>query len=377
MPQALLGAVIAFAVSLLLTSVLVVAGNRFGWVALPRPDRWHQRPTALYGGVGIFVALLVAAAVVIPSLAGRVSYEFAGLLLGGVLTFAIGLRDDIRAVNAIVKLTGQVVACIVFLVGLGLQFAPGHSELFLLTLPVAILWMLGLTNGFNLLDNMDGLTAGTSLVVGTILSLFLSLAGVPAMGAVAAIAAGASAGFLVFNFQPKHSAKIFMGDCGSMVLGYMLAGLALIGAWKLAGHGMIQGLAVPILIMAVPIFDTTLVTVRRKVEGRSISHGGKDHSSHRLVYAGLSEKQAVLVLWALSAVAGGTALGVWKLDNSAVSIGAVAVFTVALGLLGSYLSRFAQKRSLPAGFNNSASSASPLDGPSPAGARVLSSGATN
>ena len=348
MQPSILAPLAALVASAPLTLLLVSQCTKREWVAHPRTDRWHQASTALYGGGAIWAAICVGVTVLAPALLHQHRLEFWGLAIGGTLTFAIGLWDDIKPLNPLVKLTGQVIACTVFLVGLGLAFGPGHSELFLLSLPVALLWMLGLTNAFNLLDNMDGLAAGSAAVISSILGGFLWLAGVPTMGAVCAVIAGSCAGFLLFNFRPAGKALIFMGDCGSMLLGFLLAGLALIGAWKLGGRGGIQAFAVPLLVMAVPIFDTTLVTIRRKVERRPISQGGRDHSSHRLVYSGLTEKQAVLALLSISALMGSAALLVWKMQSWPVTIFVVTGAIASLGLFGGYLARFGRQTPMAA-----------------------------
>ncbi|MNX81684.1 putative undecaprenyl-phosphate N-acetylglucosaminyl 1-phosphate transferase [compost metagenome] len=332
---------LALPTSVLMTKSLVVIANHYGWVARPKADRWHQKPTALYGGIAIVVTIIMGLLILGPGFWPEKKYDLLSLLVGGGLIFAIGLWDDIRALNPLVKLVGQVISCTVFLAGIGLAHIADHGLIFLLSLPVALLWMLGLTNSFNLLDNMDGLSAGTATIASGVLSVFLFLSGYTQTSLISALISASCLGFLFFNFRPKGSAHIFMGDCGSMFLGFMLAGLSIITSWSHASRGWYV-LAIPLLIMALPIFDTTLVTILRKREGRSISQGGKDHSSHRLVYAGLNEKQAVLLLLGIAGISGGSSLLIWKFSQSSLAVLLVAAFTLGLIKFGAFLSHYSQ-----------------------------------
>jgi UDP-GlcNAc:undecaprenyl-phosphate GlcNAc-1-phosphate transferase len=181
---------------------------------------------------------------------------------------------------------------------------------------LTLFWIVGITNAFNLLDNMDGLCAGTALVAGSF--LLAGIAGDPAnMPAALYLSAllGATAGFLVYNFHP---ASIFMGDTGSLFLGLNLAAVTLVAKSHGASGsgGVLPTMAVPVLLLLVPILDTTLVTAVRLLSGRRPSQGGRDHTSHRLVAIGLSQRTAVLTLWALSAAGGGAAILVQQFDAS-------------------------------------------------------------
>src|SRR5213079_12129 len=165
---------------------------------------------------------------------------------------------------------------------------------------VALVWLVGVTNAFNLLDNMDGLAATLAGIAAT----FFAIDAVLALSLALALAC---LGFLPFNLRPRRSAAAFMGDSGSQVLGFALAALGLTASWKVAGT-TVATLLLPILVLAVPILDTTLVTVVRLLDGRPVYQGGRDHTSHRLVYHGLSEKRAVVLLAVISAALGATSL---------------------------------------------------------------------
>ena len=293
-------ALILFCLSLFLalglTPLIRMLAIRHGFVAPPRQDRWHTVPTALFGGIGIFLAYTVPLVFFIPG-----DSALPILLIGGAMIFLIGLIDDIIHLQPYSKLIGQIgVACLVIASGVVL----GPSDITILNVLLTLIWIVGITNAFNLLDNMDGLSAGT----GCIAALCLFLSGIITENAVVILAAagliGAMLGFLWFNFHP---AKIFMGDSGSLFLGYTLATLAITGTGEYATN-LFFAMLVPVLVLAVPIFDTTFVAILRYFNGKSISQGGRDHTSHRLVAFGLSEKTTVLLFYLMSMICGGVAL---------------------------------------------------------------------
>jgi len=318
---------------------MIGLSHRKGWLVEPRKDRWHQQPTALFGGVAIFVATLYGAGLLVERWGVEGRLDLLGLLFGASTIFLVGWLDDRRPMNPQAKFVGQMMAITPFLMGVGLQ---RMSEGFMIAIPLVFLWMLGISNAFNLLDNMDGLSAGVSAVVAGVLAGRAMLLGDPDVASLALSVVLACLGFLWFNCPPGRPARIFMGDCGSLFLGYMLAGLVTVGFWGNV-RGAPQTAFLPPLIMAVPIFDTLLVIVRRRREGRAISQGGRDHSSHRLVYAGFSERGAVLSLVVLAAFTGGAALLVER-SGSRVWFGvAFAVAAMGLGCLGVWLSRFSSQ----------------------------------
>jgi UDP-GlcNAc:undecaprenyl-phosphate GlcNAc-1-phosphate transferase len=312
----------------MLTLALTPLVRRLAWranvVAHPKNDRWHRHAVPLLGGValagGTLAAVLIAAGAT-PTLAA--------VIIAAGLMFGVGLVDDFRHLTPSTKLTAQIaVACLLLFLGLQLEWTASRTINAFLT----ILWFVGLTNAFNLLDNMDGLCAGTAAIAATFLALSV---GDSVHGTVAysAALAGAASGFLVFNFQP---ASIFMGDCGSLFLGSSLAALALLGS-EPGRAGFVSAVAVPVLIMLIPIFDTTFVTVSRKLSARSASQGGRDHPSHRLVAMGFSERQAVTVLYGLAALGGTAALGIRFADSGALVL--VPLLFLGIALLGIQLAR--------------------------------------
>jgi UDP-GlcNAc:undecaprenyl-phosphate GlcNAc-1-phosphate transferase len=322
----------ALAVSAALVPVCRTMALRAGYVARPRLDRWHSRPTAMLGGIGIAVPTLLLAVA-----AGNAADVWL-LLFGGATMFIVGLTDDIVSLKPSTKLIAEIAVASVFaFYGELLNWTPWPAFDVLLT----ILWLVGVTNAFNLLDNMDGLCAGVALIAG--IALLSGLAGrtevFPEMR-ILAILMGAASGFLIYNVHP---ASIFMGDAGSLFLGFSLASVTLTAGGPEHDRSRILSIvAAPMLVLLIPIFDTTLVTVSRLLSGRRVSQGGRDHSSHRLVAIGLSEASAVRVLWALAAAGAiiGTVVRQFADDRawlvSALFLLAMVVFAVYLAQVRVY-----------------------------------------
>jgi len=295
----LAGAMCALLLSLTLTPLIRMGAHRYGFVVQPRVDRWHQKPTALFGGVGIFLAFAIPFAVL-----NEHDRSLLFLMAGATIVFGLGIVDDLYPVQPYVKLLVQIVAAGLATYG---DFVPVHG-MTLLLIPLAIFGLVALTNAFNLLDNMDGLSAGIACIASFFLFLVSYTMQSWMVALCAAILFGATLGFLFYNFNP---ATIFMGDSGSMFLGFTLAALTMKGNWEQATNLLLMVLA-PLLILAVPIFDTTFVTLVRWMNGRAISQGGRDHTSHRLVAFGLSERKAVALFYSISILCGAIAfLGVW------------------------------------------------------------------
>jgi len=326
--------------SLLMTRSMMALAQKRGWVVGPKADRWSKTPTALFGGVAIVAAFYVGALAAMYHFGSLQHFDLIGLLAGAGLLFVLGVRDDIKPLNPLVKLVGQVLAIMPFLVGAGLAFT---STTFVLSIPLVLFWILALTNSFNLLDNMDGLSAGTASIVGMAIGAYSLLNHQLLPGALALLVTASCLGFLFYNFRARGPARIFMGDCGSMFLGFILAGLAVIAFCPVAPMSLDRQAAqcaLPLLIMAMPIFDTTLVVIIRKREGRAISQGGRDHSSHRLVYSGFSDKGAVLMLFCVSVAAGTIAVLLGQMHNSSMVFASIGVEMLFLAWFGAHLSQF-------------------------------------
>lgn len=300
---------------------------RRSFVARPKTDRWHKRPTAMLGGVAIFVAASTTYLLFVPP-----TRESLIVMGASAFLFAVGLIDDIFSIRPYQKLIGQLIgAGVLVFSGLTLPLT-GYA---IADIWITVLWVVGITNAINLLDNMDGLAAGIAAIAAFSLALNFAANGFTNELLLASALIGALLGFLVFNFNP---ASIFMGDSGSMFIGFLLSSSVLLNQTGGRSRSVMAVLAVPVLILFVPIFDTTFVTVLRKLWGRKASQGGRDHTSHRLVALGLSERMAVLLLYGLALLAGTLALLLGQIGPFR-GFAVIGAFTVALVIIGVYLSR--------------------------------------
>jgi UDP-GlcNAc:undecaprenyl-phosphate GlcNAc-1-phosphate transferase len=320
-------AVTSFLVAAGLTFVVRHLARRYDFVAKPKADRWHTRPTAMLGGIAIFAATVLMYLAFVPA-----RPESIIVLSGSAILFVVGLVDDLLHIKPYQKLIGQLIGASL-VVGTGLKMPLTGYEL--IDIWITIFWIIGITNAINLLDNMDGLAVGISTIAAISLGISFATSGQSTELMLVSVFIGSLLGFLVFNFNP---ASIFMGDCGSMFVGYLLATSVLLNQTGGRSRGIFPILAVPVLILFVPIFDTTFVTVLRKLFGRKVSQGGRDHTSHRLVALGLSERSAVLMLYLFAAIAGGLSLLVSQLRLTQ-SLALVGFFSIVLVIVGVYLSQ--------------------------------------
>lgn len=327
MRNPLLIGLIGFVLAIVFTYVVREIAKKKDFVAKPKLDRWHKRPTALLGGVAIYLATISAFFLYSP-----VRFESLVLLGGGTVLFIVGLIDDVFQVKPYQKLIGQFIGS-AFIISFGLVLPWTGSDF--VNIALTFLWLIGITNAINLLDNMDGLAVGISAIAA--ITLAVGLGGADDAVQIGLICAfiGALLGFLIFNFNP---ATIFMGDCGSLFIGFLLAGSVLLNQVGGRSRSLVSVIAVPTLILFVPIFDTTFVTIIRRIWGRKVSQGGRDHTSHRLVALGLTERSAVLMLYGFAMLAGALALLVGGLEVSQ-SLALIAVFILVLTIVGVYLAK--------------------------------------
>jgi len=333
------GAGIAFAVSLV-TALLATlacerAAPRLGLVVTPRADRWNRRPVPLLGGVAIMLGVL-------PALlwTGGLRGRLAELTLIALAMGAVGLVDDVRPLKPQIKLVAQIVLAGVLIER---DFVLRLTGVTVLDVGLTLVWVVGITNAFNLLDNMDGLAAGMAVIAGGFRLALFALDGDLAAATLTGGFVGAVAGFLVRNLPP---ARIFMGDAGSLFIGFFLSGLCLVIDAAYYSRGITGILAVPVLLVLIPIFDTTFVTVTRLLRGQPVSEGGRDHTSHRLVVLGGSERRALAVLFGLSIVGGGVALLTYRAALG-TSVVLLPLLLIGLALLGIHLSEVEVVRAGP------------------------------
>jgi UDP-GlcNAc:undecaprenyl-phosphate/decaprenyl-phosphate GlcNAc-1-phosphate transferase len=303
-------------------------------VAAPRADRWHTRSTPLLGGSGIIAGLLAAVGVALAAGLIPASRELGGILGGCVILYLAGLADDIFRLPPLAKIGAQLgAAALVLASGVRVEIVSNNVA----ATVIGVLWLVGMTNAFNLLDNMDGLAATLAAIACAFFAIDAFT--VHPSHFVAVLSLGicfACLGFLPYNLRLRGPAAVFMGDSGAQVLGFGLAALGLASSWTVAGS-TVATLLLPVIVLAVPILDTTLVTIVRLLEGRPVTRGGRDHTSHRLVYQGLSDKRAVVLLGVVSAALGLTSLAYKVLDDTRITLAGVLITFAFLLQFGSYL----------------------------------------
>ncbi len=319
---------IALVLSLFLVPLFRSISLRLGVVDAPQDDRWHKKPTPKVGGIAIYISFALAFLITIVILPSE-DIQWA-LLVGSFLTFLLGVLDDSKRLSPAAKLIGQILAAsIVVFWGRNLEF----FDLEILNIIFTFGWLIGITNAINLLDNMDGLAGGVALIAALMLSLMFWQVESFDLLVIALALGGGILGFLVYNFPP---ASIFMGDSGSLFLGFTLASLAI--AQVPRASNLLAILGVPTLIFLLPILDTAMVTITRILRGQSPAQGGRDHTSHRLIAFGLSERQTVLALYGVALISGLMGSLLESIDYN-ISLLLIPILLVVLTLLTAYLGR--------------------------------------
>lgn len=324
-----LSLVLLFGIALLISTVSTLSvrnlANASGWAVGPRSSRHlHKQPIPRLGGVAIFCAT-IGAVLVAPVLSGTPPLQ--AHLLWGVfgpasLIFAVGLIDDFHPLRAILKFGMQIgAALLLYCAGFSVRlisFVP-HELAWFLALPITVLWVLWITNAFNLIDGLDGLAAGSAFLSTVVVLVVSLIVGSFPAAMIAAALAGAILGFLRFNFNP---ATIFLGDCGSLLIGFLLASLALVSSQRAS---TVSAVAVPVAAFGLPILDVCLAVIRRFLNGRSLFSADKDHIHHKLLRRGFSHRESVLILYGVT--------GLFGLLSLAMAISARPVLAVVVLLL--------------------------------------------
>jgi UDP-GlcNAc:undecaprenyl-phosphate GlcNAc-1-phosphate transferase len=299
----------------------------------PDASRWRAAATPLVGGVGIYAGFTVGLWLCVLGPLGA-DRRLLGIFAGASLLFVAGLIDDVRTLPPIAKLAAQLGgAAIVLSTGTTVELF--HNKW--IAIPLGVIWLVGMTNAFNLLDNMDGLAGSLAVIAAGFFASSAAIQGGAGLVLVLSVSlALAVLGFLPFNLRPGRPALAWMGDSGSQLIGFTLASLGLASSYTVASS-TVATLVLPVLVLAVPILDTTLVTIVRLLDGPPVSQGGRDHSSHRLVSLGVSETGAVVLLALVSAALGATSLAYEAFGNGRVAAFGVLVTFALLIQLGSFL----------------------------------------
>lgn len=325
----------ALIVALVVMPAVIFLAKKTGAMDAPNARKVHKKPVPRIGGLGIYAGFMAAIIFIALKfgLDGEQLKEIVGLVLSGSLIVALGLVDDYKNLPANVKLIGQIVAAAVlvlfFDVRIDFVTDPFGDFLYLekLAVPVTIFWLVGLTNTVNLIDGLDGLAAGVASIA-SITIMFVALdQNLTLVAVLTAALAGAAVGFLKYNFNP---AEIFMGDTGSMFLGFMLAGISVTGSVKSVAT---IALIVPIFALGLPILDTTFAIVRRFRGGVPIFKPDKGHLHHRLLSVGFTQRQAVLLMYVISALFGLSAIALTEVSRQvAVLILVIVIVAIFYGV---------------------------------------------
>lgn len=321
---------VAFAVAVVMTPVSIWLAPKIGAMDIPKDDRRvHTRAVPRFGGMAIFLGIMVSTIIfVLPQFVDK--QAIIGIMLGSIVIFAGGVVDDLKELSPKAKLLIQLMsACIVYGFGIRMTFigvvlsgTVGTVATFLLT----VAWIVGMINAMNLIDGLDGLAAGIASIAALCIAYAAYIHG-HYLAATAMLAiAGGSLGFLPYNFNP---AKCFMGDCGSQFLGFCLATYALIQPVKSA---TVMAIALPVIVMAIPIFDTLFAILRRVVRRKSIVEGDKEHLHHRIMKAGFGQKRTVMLLYCISGIMGVMAVE-YSRQQTVECVGLIAVVIMLMYVL--------------------------------------------
>lgn len=341
---------VAALVALITTPVVRSLAVRMGAVDVPKDGRrMHDHPIPRMGGLAIFFGFILSVLIF-----QTLTPALRGMLLGSVIIVVLGILDDIYALPALPKFLVQIVAALVaVLEGNRIEFLSNPNifskepfwELGWLSIPISVLWIVAITNSVNLIDGLDGLACGVSTISSMTLLVIALIVSEPDVAILMAALAGACIGFLPYNLNP---AKIFMGDTGSTFLGFILATVSIQGLFKFYA---IISFAVPFLMLGLPIFDTCFAILRRVAKGQSPMSPDRGHIHHRLIDMGFSQKQAVAVLYIISAI-----LGLSAVVLTTIGVVRAMLFLMALCVAGGIAGKLYLDR------NNGSAPPPPSDG---------------
>lgn len=331
--------IVSLIISFVSTPLVRKLSFKVGALDIPKDERRvHKEAMPLMGGLAIFIAVTLVILIFLPL--DQTSFA---ILMGGTIIVISGILDDLTELNAKAKFMFQIAAGLVLILGdvkvdfITNPFARNSTLVYLnwLSIPITLFWVVGITNTLNFIDGLDGLSAGVAMISSLSLMFVAGKFNITNIIILSAAMAGACLGFLPFNFNP---AKIFMGDTGALFLGFMLAAISIEGVMKSVAT---IAIVAPILILGVPIFDTTFAICRRLLNGQSIAAADKGHLHHRLLDRGYTQKKAVLILYGISAFFGTFAVLVSKANSkqavylSVVMLAVSVVIAVKVGLFES------------------------------------------
>ena len=319
----------ALAVSFAATPAVKWFAQRVGAMDVPKDERRvHNKPIPRLGGLAIFIGFMLSVV-----LFADITRQLQGVLIGAVIIVIVGAIDDITPLRALLKFFIQIIAALVA-VYFGViidtfsnPFALGASQyiqLNSLSIPITVIWIVAITNSVNLIDGLDGLAAGVSIISSIVMLIISLMVSDINIAVILAALTGACLGFLPYNFNP---AKIFMGDAGALLLGYILATMSILGLFKLYA---LVSFAAPFLVLALPLVDTSFAFLRRLLKGKNPMAPDRGHFHHRLLDMGLSQRQAVAIMYSISGALGIAAIVIATSDETRPLIMIAALLVVAI-----------------------------------------------
>lgn len=316
----------AFAISNVMTPVAKKLSLKVGAIDYPKARGMHAKPMPRMGGIAIVVGFLLTLLLLYRFMDHKQSHQITGFIIGSGIIVVLGMFDDCFNLRARFKFLVQIVAALVVIysgVRINVVFWPFNAALQKLSVPITLLWIVGVTNAVNLIDGLDGLAAGVSSIAALSLMALCIITGDEIAVVLTATLAGSCLGFLPRNFNP---AQIFMGDTGATFLGFTLAVTSVLGVFK--GYAMLA-LVVSMLSLGLPIFDTLFAMGRRIAKGESIMSPDRGHLHHRLIDKGFTQKQAVMILYGISILCGLLAIFITFKDTKALVVIVLTVFVLS------------------------------------------------
>ncbi|MEK6715546.1 MAG: MraY family glycosyltransferase [Candidatus Omnitrophota bacterium] len=331
--QPLLISLLSFLIVYFSTPIFKRLAIKLNILDTPNHRKIHKEPTPLLGGLAVYIGVMLGLMLIFANLR-----FFLGILIGATIILIIGLIDDIKALSARFRLIGQTLAALIIIIfGVRLNFLPNNLWGNVGEVILTLIWIIGITNALNYLDGIDGLAAGTAAISALFFSIISFQTNQPVIGLASLILLASCLGYLPHNFK---KVKIFLGDAGSTFVGFVLAGIAIMGDW--AEDNVIK-LVIPILILGVPIFDMVFTTIMRIKEEKIstltewLKYGGKDHFHHRLIDLGLHPKGAMIFICFISISFGISAImvsdekaivGFWAIIQASIIFAGIAVLMV-------------------------------------------------
>lgn len=320
---------VAFAISLIATPFSMWFAKKVGAIDKPKARGMHKEPLPRMGGLAIVLGFMIAILVFMPFMPDLDRRQCLGILLGALIIVILGMIDDIYELRARLKLVIQIIAALVaiyFGVRINFVFWPFVSQMQILSIPITLLWIIGLTNAVNLIDGLDGLAAGISAIASICLMILCMMTGSNLSVFFTVALAGACLGFLPRNFNP---AEVIMGDTGSTFLGYILAVTSITGVFK--GYAALA-IVIGVLAVGLPVFDTAFAIIRRILNKKPIMQADRGHLHHRLIDKGYSPKRAVIIMYGISVLLATAAIVIAMRDLRAIVMMVVMLIILSLML---------------------------------------------